>query len=714
MSQRARRWHFRAPPASEPLSQYRRLIDSLTEFAIFSLSDRGHITSWNPGAELIFGYKREEVLGRNYSLLFTTEDAGAGRPTDELTRAIRFGRSAVEGWHVRKDGSRFWSTDTVQPSRNEEGLLRGFTKIVRDTTDVHSAAERLRESEERLRLLVESATDYAFLSIDLQGLITLWSSGAELVFGQAAGDVVGKHFSLIYTAEAIASGAPEAEVASATRDGYADDESWHVRSDGERFFASGHMTKLKPDVDGRPRGFVKIAQDVTLKREADAVIRRHAYFDELTGLPNRLSFCESVRSAIARAKREPSAGFAVIFVDLDRYKAVEDSLGQVLADELLVAVARILESGVTAEDIVARLGGDEFTILVTARYSPGDTERLAERIAGALREPIDLAGIEVFTSASIGLAAGSGAYDEPADVLHDARTAMYEAKRRGRDRCVAFDSAMRARAVNAMHLQMDLRRAIERDQFAVVYQPIVFLETRRVTGFEALVRWNHPERGLVAPSDFIPEAENIGVIIDIDRWVMNEACWQLARWQRRGAPAALTISVNLSSKHFAHEGLVPEIRRTLARHDVAPACLKLEITETALMENVQTAAAIASRISDLGVELYIDDFGTGYSSLSSLTRFPHKLLKVDRSFVAELTSAHASVEVARAVVQLAHNLGIGALAEGIETEAQYRKIKSLGCEYGQGYWFSRPLSAGSAEAVIDSILPNIACETELA
>jgi diguanylate cyclase (GGDEF)-like protein/PAS domain S-box-containing protein len=693
-------------PVSGPLDQYRRLIESLTNYAIFALSVDGRIASWNSGAKQTFGYDEGEVLGQDYSLIFTAEDVASGRPEAELVESVERGKSSVDGWHVRKDGSRFWCTDTVQPLRDASGAVAGFTKIVRDSTERHLASERLRESEERLRLLIEGVTDYAIFSIDPSGNILMWNSGAEHIFGYRFSEVVGRHFSLIYTPEAIARGVPAREIELATKDGNAEDEGWHLRRNGDTFYATGHMTRLKPDTDGKPRGFVKIAHDITARNEADETIKRQAFHDELTQLVNRAFFSDCLRRAIARGKRNPEHRFAVIFLDLDRFKIVNDSLGHVLADELLIHVARTLEHCVRPEDVVARMGGDEFTILLSEIREPGDATRVAARIQAALERPFLLSGFEVFTTASMGIAISSPDYDKAEQMLRDADTAMYEAKARGRSLSVLFDSAMHGRAVGLLKLQMDLRRAFARNEFFVVYQPIVSLEDRRVVGFEALVRWNHPERGVVPPAEFITEAENIGLIIGIDRWVLHEACRQIRAWQLRYEDPSLTVSVNLSSKQFAHENLLGVIRDALHRNNLLPRSLKLEITETVLMEQFEKTATTVAQVGELGVELYIDDFGTGYSSLSYLTRFPLKLLKVDRSFVSQISSNPRSAVIARTVVTLAHNLGLAALAEGIETEQQYHKLRELGCDFGQGYWFSKPVVSDVAQDFIGRTLPR--------
>ena len=694
-----------ASAATDPLGQYQRLIESLSNYAIFALSVDGRITTWNSGAKQTFGYDGSDVLGKNFSLLFTAEDIANGRPVAELQAAAKAGKESVDGWHVREDGTRFWCTDTVQTLRDANGTVTGFTKIVHDTHDRHLASERLRESEERLRLLIEGVTDYALFSMDPEGNILDWNSGAEHVFGYPEDEVLGKHFSLIYPPEAIARGLPAAELVAAAVDGHTVREGWRVRRGGDLFYAIGEMTRLKPDADGLPRGFVKVAHDITLRKRADETNERQAFHDELTQLPNRAFLTDCLRRALARAKRHPENRFAVIYIDLDRFKTINDSLGHLRGDHFLVHVARTLERCVRPEDVVARLGGDEFTILISEVEDPADVVVVAERVQAALAVPFDLDGFELFTTASIGIAVGSAAHDEAEQILREADTAMYEAKERGRAQHVLFDAAMHTRALGLLNLQVDLRRAVKRQEFCLEYQPIVALADRRLVGFEALVRWNHPDRGLLAPAEFITEAESMGLIVQIDRWVLGEACRQLRAWQIQFDDPELTVSVNLSGKQFARESLPGEIREVLNDHQLTARSLKLEITETVLMEQFETTATMIAQVGEIGVELYIDDFGTGNSSLSYLTRFPLKLLKIDRCFVNQISSVPRSAVIARTVVTLAHSLGLGALAEGIETEEQLVMLHELGCEFGQGHWFSKAVSPAIAGGFIGHILP---------
>ena len=420
---------------------------------------------------------------------------------------------------------------------------------------------------------------------------------------------------------------------------------------------------------------------------------RHAAFhDSLTGLPNRAMFTELLKAEIESSNRRDPRMFAVLFLDLDRFKNINDSLGHTHGDLLLVAFAERLERTLRPVDTLARFGGDEFAILITGMADPTDTVRVAQRIQDELSEPFVLDKNSAFATASIGIALSSSGYDRPEDILRDADIAMYRAKENGKARYELFDHGMHARAVSRLQLESDLRQAIENNEFCVYYQPIVSLETGRLAGFEALVRWNHPRRGLVSPADFIPVAEETGLIVPIGQWVLNEACAQVRQWQLDSpSHRALSLSVNLSARQVAQPDLLDRIKEALATSTLNPHCLKLEITESVVMENAEAAVLMFKQLRSLGVQLSIDDFGTGYSSLSYLHRFPLNYLKIDRSFVTRLTTDNDNA-IVRTISTLARNLGMEVIAEGIETDEQYQQLKMLGCEYGQGFLFSRPVN----------------------
>jgi len=420
---------------------------------------------------------------------------------------------------------------------------------------------------------------------------------------------------------------------------------------------------------------------------------RHAAFhDSLTGLPNRAMFTELLKAEIESSNRRSDHMFAVLFLDLDRFKNINDSLGHTHGDLLLVAFAERLERTLRPVDTLARFGGDEFAILVNGMTDATDAVRVAERIQDELSQPFMLDKNSASATASIGIALSSSGYDCADDILRDADIAMYRAKENGKARYEVFDHGMHARAVSRLQLESDLRQAIEHKEFSVYYQPIVSLQTGRLAGFEALVRWNHPRRGLVSPADFIPVAEETGLIVPIGEWVLNEACAQVRQWQLESpSHRALSLSVNLSARQVAQPDLLDRIKEALGNSKLNPHCLKLEITESVVMENAEAAALMFKQLRALGVQLSIDDFGTGYSSLSYLHRFPLNYLKIDRSFVARLTTDNDNA-IVRTISTLARNLGMEVIAEGIETEEQHQQLKMLGCEYGQGYLFSRPVS----------------------
>ena len=427
--------------------------------------------------------------------------------------------------------------------------------------------------------------------------------------------------------------------------------------------------------------------------------------DPLTGLPNRLLFTDRLGRLIKHAKRRKDYWFAVLFLDLDGFKMINDSLGHLVGDQLLVGVASRLEKCLRATDtvarlgegfIVARMGGDEFTVLLDDLKDPGDAKQAAERLMKSVTSPFMLGGREVFTSMSIGIALSNPSYEQAEDILRDADTAMYRAKSRGKARYEIFDADMRASVVARLQLEMDLRRALEHGEFHNVYQPIVSLAAGQIVGFEALLRWQHPTRGQLGPEEFIAVAEETGLIRDLGWWNLREACRQMSEWRAGyNAYSQLTMSVNLSPKQFLQANLVEDIGSLMRELKLPPQALKLELTESTVMGDPSAAVEMLQQIKSLGISLAIDDFGTGYSSLSYLHRFPLDTLKIDRSFISSIGNGE-DTEIARTILPMALNLHLDVVAEGVETIEQLVLLKKLQCKYGQGYYFSKPLSAEEA------------------
>ncbi len=421
----------------------------------------------------------------------------------------------------------------------------------------------------------------------------------------------------------------------------------------------------------------------------------------MTELPNRALFMDRLRNAIRRAKRSEAYRLAVVFLDVDRFKIVNDSLGHNAGDELLKAIARRLEACLRPGDTVARFGGDEFTMLLEDIGHAGQATKVAERVQMELAVPFRLQGQEVFATASMGIAYAGSAYARPEDLLRDADNAMYRAKSLGRARYEVFDSAMHTHAVATLRMEAELRRAIERDELVLHYQPIVALADGALSGFEALVRWRHPERGLIEPLEFIPMAEETGLIVPLGQWVLGEVCRQIRAWSDTPDwPARVPVSANLSSRQFNQPDLVGIVREALAAAGARPDCLRLEVTESAVMESGPAARHVLGELKELGIQLSIDDFGTGYSSLSYLHQFPVDTLKIDQSFVSRLDATSQNLEIVRTIVMLAHNLEMDVIAEGVETQAQAQQLRRLGCEFAQGFLYSRPVDAATAMGLL--------------
>jgi diguanylate cyclase (GGDEF)-like protein len=456
-----------------------------------------------------------------------------------------------------------------------------------------------------------------------------------------------------------------------------------------------------PETDASVASFT----DISDLKEAERQIYFQAFHDALTRLPNRALFVEHLTMAIKRIKRRPDYHFAVIYLDIDRFKLVNDSLGHSAGDDLLVAFAERIRESLRDIDILARLGGDEFVILLEDIEAGEYAGAIAERLQVALRKPFHIHGKEVFAPASFGVVLNTENYEQPEAIIRDADAAMYHAKESGRSQVKVFDRTLHEKALHQLQQETDLRKAIHKHQFQIHYQPIVRLDTAAVVEFEALIRWPHPELGMVYPGSFIATAEETGLIIPITRHTVEQACRDLRDWQRvLGSGRELTVSVNISSRHFLQPGLLADLKEALEATSLPPRLLKLEITETALMVDSEETMRLAQRLKDYGIRLVIDDFGTGYSSLSYLQRLPVDTLKIDRSFISKiLDQPEGNRNIVEAIVSLAHKLGLTVVAEGIETPEQHAALRDMACDLGQGYLFSPPLPKNQADRWIERL-----------
>jgi diguanylate cyclase (GGDEF)-like protein/PAS domain S-box-containing protein len=485
-------------------------------------------------------------------------------------------------------------------------------------------------------------------------------------------------------------------------------EEKETLTNGEFRWVSTTKLPLR-DRQGNIVGTCGISRDVTERKKAEEQLQHRAFYDPLTDLPNRALFIDRLQHLFNRRRRSlGSPMFAVLYLDLDRFKAINDSLGHQAGDELLVIIARRLNRCLRPGDTLARFGGDEFTVLLDDIRSEADATGVADRIHQELAAPLELRGREAFTSVSVGIALSSAGYECPEEMLRDADTAMYRAKMGGRARHQVFTGDMHQLAVSSLRLETDLRHAVERREIVPFYQPVVDLDSGAVVGFEALARWRHPSQGMLMPDLFIPVAEETGLVMELGESMLAEACRQVREWQRRYPLwSKLAISVNVSGRQISQAGFAADVERVLRATDLDPACLTLEITETALMHNLSVGASVVQRLAAMSVGLHLDDFGTGYSSLAYLHSFPVQALKVDRSFVNRMDREPQQSAIVKAIVSLAHDLGIEVVAEGVETSAQVAALRALRCRRGQGFLFSAPLPADQAERLLASGLPTL-------
>ena len=564
--------------------------------------------------------------------------------------------------------------------------------LKRSNQELHQEVAERMQAEEKFRKLFEQSNDAIFIRA-LDGKIMHVNSRACEMLGYDE-DQLQSMTTLSLFAQADYPSAKKA-IQTVNDTGSIRFEARYQKRDGEIIDVEISSRIIDPK-----KGIVQgIVRDITRRKQMEKELRYNARHDALTKLPNRALFFDRLEQSIKNAKRRKGYAFAVLFLDLDRFKVINDSLGHTVGDQLLVEISQRLKDCMRLEDMVARLGGDEFAILLDDIKGLDDAMHVVNRIHKKLARRFNLSGHEVFTNASVGIVLSQTGYDEPESVLRDADMAMYRAKVHGNPYEV-FDTEMYINAVERLRMETGLRWALDRKEFRLHYQPIISLETGRIQGFEALIRWQHPDGDLVPPDKFIPVAEETGLIVPIGQWVISEACRQIGIWHAKFPERSdLTINVNLSSKQLMQPDVVEQIGRILKETGIHPRYLKLEITESVIMDSAEFAMTALSQLKAMGLQVQMDDFGTGYSSLSYLHRFPIDVLKIDRSFIMEMNAKNNS-KIIQTIVMFAHNMDIGVTAEGIETEEQMVQLQEMDCETGQGYYFSRPVETEAVDALI--------------
>ncbi len=677
----------------ESEERYRDLFENANDL-IYTHDLRGNFTSLNQAGERITGYTRDEALTMNIAQVVAPESLANAR---EMTakKLAADSSTTYEIDVIAKDGRRValeLSTRLIQ----KKGLPIGVQGIGRDITERRRTEEALRVSEELYRNLGEGISHQVWTS-DPNGqfdyvnnrMLEYFQKSGDAILGSGWHDVVHPDDLLtcirrwqhsLLTGEFF-----EVEFRLRRHDG---EYRWHKARANAGYDADGKITK-----------WFGTNTDIDSQKQTEEKLNFYARHDTLTSLPNRAEFMRHLKAAIERGNANESVRFAVLFLDLDRFKVINDSLGHVVGDKLLKAIAERLFAQVRPGDVVARLGGDEFTILLNRTGVHQDVINVAERVQRELAKPFQIDGYEVFTSASIGIIVSDEIMREPEDFLRDADSAMYRAKESGKARYEVFDSEMHVRNMNQLRIETDLRHAVDRGELEALYQPIVDLFDGTICEFEALIRWRHPEHGLILPDEFVGAAEETGLIVPIGTWMLGEACRQVSKWQDRST-RPLSVSVNLSAKQLMHPSLMEHIRQLLDETGLEPGQLKLEVTESTVMEHSERSLNVLEELSSLGISLSTDDFGTGYSSLSYLQRFPFDRLKIDRSFIDKMNKDEKSAAIVKTILMLGENLGIDVVAEGIETEEQLERLRILGCRLGQGYLFSKPVTATDARKLV--------------
>ncbi|MEA4856126.1 EAL domain-containing protein [Solidesulfovibrio sp.] len=674
----------RLEAARKRLEARHRAIFAATPTALLLLEPDGTVADANPAALALFGVGGDGLAGAPLAgLLAPGQDETVGRL---LAAGTHKETLRLSGLARRNGGQAFPAELTLVP-----GIAEDDARLL-----LEARPARLPGARPELPEIDLSAAPEGFFVLDAQDRLRLANAAAGQVFGLCRAPAAGTPMADVLPGELATTLSRDAARVMAWNEPVRKEMTVSIGGADKTLLVS--LFPMGHDEATRLAG--GLVTDITDRKLLESQLAHMAFHDPLTGLPNRSLCLDRIRQAIERSKRRDNYQYAVIFLDLDRFKVVNDSLGHHMGDRLLEGVAKRLRECVRSLDTVSRLGGDEFVVLLEETGSSREIARIVKRIRAKIAELFELCGHDIHVTCSMGVVMSPCLYDKPEELLRNANIALHRAKAEGRNRFKVFNSRMLEDAIRLMDLESDLRQALKRGEFFLDYQPILALRDRRLTGFEALVRWRRPGKGVASPMEFIPVAEDTGLIVPLGAWVLEEACRTMAAWQADFPEAGgLSMSVNLSAKQLAQPMLVEEVQRILRGTGLDPRSLKLEITETVIMDNPEVSILRLKRLKELGVRLSVDDFGTGSSSLSYLQRFPIDTLKVDRAFVSEL-DASENRKIVGAVVALAHSLGLDVVAEGVELEAQSDVLSAFACEAGQGFLFSRPVCREDAERML--------------
>lgn len=695
--------------AANPDMMYRLLIQSVADYAIYQLTPEGIVANWNPGAQRAKGYQAEEIIGQHFSVFYTDEDRHAGLPARSLDTARNEGRFQAEGLRQRKDGSHFWTSVVIEPIKDEHsGQLIGYAKITRDISErrqhelellkAKELAEQYSQEMTTLSQFLDSVIANIPASVIVQDLqsqqILLANQQAERLFGRQGTRMVGQlprqclvPAAVDYLEQQLARGARSTK-------GYAAETRVDTAT-GPRTLRS--RATLCDNREGQGDYVLFVAEDATEELAAHAQIHHMAHHDALTGLPNRTLFHERLKQALLRGE-DSGKLTAALCLDLDNFKNINDTLGHAFGDKLLRALGKRLRRELREHDTLARLGGDEFAVVLSGLETCDAARITAQRLIEAICPPFHIEGHQFSVGVSIGVAVAPDDHHQAEQLLGYADMALYEAKRNGRNRYECFHVELDVAARQRRLVETDLRTALHLGQLQLHYQPVVDQQSATVTGYEALLRWEHPTRGMIMPMDFIPIAEETGLIHEIGARALNLACQEAASWG-----TTQTVSVNLSAVQFKNANLVHTVALALADSGLPATRLELEITESVLLGNSEENVRTLRALKDLGVSISLDDFGTGYSSLGYLRSFPFDRIKIDKSFVHDMCESREAMSIIRAITELSNSLMIKTTAEGVESAEQMERLLAEGCSHFQGYLYGRPAPASER---LTQVLPR--------